>query len=122
MNEDGHQEPPVLDVNGGDRIDVGVSSLCSSPPASRRVPQSDIAMFMDHCGKDEKGNLLTDTSDHMSNSNRERSPARRKSPTLNDVHSSKILPRSFLLLSLFSLIRYRCPPLSIVRLHHVNQK
>jgi hypothetical protein len=51
-------------------------------------PQSDIAMFMDHCGKDEEGNLLTDTPDYMSDSNRELSPARRQSPTLTDVHSS----------------------------------
>jgi hypothetical protein len=85
MNEDGHQEPPVLDVNGGDRI--GVSSLCSSPPALR-VPQGDAAMFMDHCGKDDEGNLLTDSPDYMSDSNRECSPACRQSPTLNDVHSS----------------------------------
>jgi hypothetical protein len=88
-------------------------------------PQSDIAMFMDHCGKDEEGNLLTDTPDYMSDSNRELSPARRQSPTLTDVHSSN--PSTFfppppqpLLPDL--VFRYRRPLLSIVRLYHVNQQ
>ena len=90
MNEDAHRESPVLDVNGGDHMDVGVSSPCSSSPALR-VPQGDTAMVVDHCGRDEEENLLTDTPDYMSDSNRERSPARQQSPTLNDVHSSKSL-------------------------------
>jgi hypothetical protein len=98
MNEDGHRESPVLDVNFGDHMDVGVFS---SPPALR-VPRSDTAMVMDHCGRDEEENLLTDTPDYMSDSNGGRSPARRQSPTLNDVHSSKLsmpfpLPQPLLL-------------------------
>ena len=87
MNEDGHRESPVLDVNGGDHMDVGVSSSCSSSPALR-VPQGDTAMVMNHCGRDEEENLLTDTPDYMSDSNRGRSPARRQLPTHN-LHSSK---------------------------------
>ena len=47
-------------------------------------------MVMNHCGGDEEENLSTDTPDYsMSDLNRGRSPARRQSPTLIDVHSSK---------------------------------
>ena len=84
MDEDGHRESPVLDVNGGDHMDVGVSSSYSL-----RVPQDDTPMVMDHCSGDEEGNHLTGTPDYMSDSNRGRSPARLRSPTLNDDHSSK---------------------------------
>ena len=87
MNEDGHRESPLLDVNFGDRMDVG-SSSCSSPPALR-VLQGDTSIIMDHCGKVKEENLLTENPDYMTDSNRGRSPARRQSPTLNDVHSSK---------------------------------
>jgi hypothetical protein len=45
MNEDGHRESPVLDVYGGDCMDVGSAPL--------EVPQGDAAMVMDHCGRDE---------------------------------------------------------------------
>jgi hypothetical protein len=89
MNEDDHLESAAFDVNGGDHMDVGVSSSCSSSPASR-VAQGDTAMVMDHCGGDEEENLPTDTPDYsMSDSDRGRSPARRQSSTLIDVHSSK---------------------------------
>ena len=87
MNEDGHSESAVLDVKGEDHMDVGFSSSRSSSPALR-VPQGDTAMVMDHCGKGKEENLPSDTPDY-SDSNRGRSPARRQSPTLNDVHSSK---------------------------------
>ena len=87
-DEDGHREPTVFDVNGGDHMDVRVSSSFSSSPALR-VPQDDTAMVMDHCGRDEEENHLTDTPDYMSDSNRGRSPARRQSHTLNDDHSSR---------------------------------
>ena len=40
MNEDVHLESAVIDVNGGDRMGVGVSSSRSSSPALR-VPLSD---------------------------------------------------------------------------------
>ena len=63
INEDEHRESPVLDVNGGDHMDVGVSS--SRPPThALRVPQGDTAMVMDHCGRDEEENLLTDIPDY----------------------------------------------------------
>ena len=88
MNEDGHRESPVLDVNGGDQMDVGVPLLCSTPPALR-VPQADAAIATDHCGRDEEENLQTDTPDYMGDSYRERSPSRWQSPTPNGVHASK---------------------------------
>ena len=43
MDKDGHLELAVLDVNGGDHMDIGVSS-CSSSPALRAL-QGDTAMF-----------------------------------------------------------------------------
>jgi hypothetical protein len=70
MNEDGPWESPALVVNGGNHMEVGVSSSCSSPPAFR-IPQDDTAMInlKDHCRRDEEESLLTDTADYMSDSN-----------------------------------------------------
>ena len=99
-NIDGHRESPLLDVNGGDHMDVRVSSLCLSSPALR-VSQGDSAMIMDHCDRDEEENLLTDTPDYMSDLNRGLSPPCQQSPTLKDVHPSKPFtpfpPQPFLL-------------------------
>ena len=70
MNEDGHLESAVFDVNGRDRMDVGVSSSCSSSPALR-VPLSDKALLMDHCDGIKEENLPTYSPDcSMSDSNR----------------------------------------------------
>ena len=89
MNEDVHLESAVIDGNGGDRMGVGVSSSRSSSPALR-VPLSDTAMVMDHCGGDKEENLPTYIPDcSMSDLNRGRSPVRRQPPTLVDVHSSE---------------------------------
>ena len=74
MNEDGHCDSPVIDVNGGDHGDVGVSSAF-------RVHQSDTSMVVDHFGRVEEKSLLTDTPEHMSGSNQSFPP--------NDVPSSE---------------------------------
>ena len=93
MNEDGHRESPLLDVTGGDHMDVRLSSLCSSLPASR-VSQNDSAVVMDRCDRDEEDRdeeekLSTDSPDYMNDSNCGLSPACRQSPTPKDVHPSK---------------------------------
>ena len=79
MTEHAHRESLVLDVNGGDHMDVGVSSSRSRSPALR-VCQGDADM-VDHFGKDEEKSVLTDIPEYMSGSN--------QSPTLNDVPSSE---------------------------------
>jgi hypothetical protein len=53
MNKDGHGEFPAIDVDhdGGDDVDVGVPSSCSSLP--------------DHFERDKEKSLLTDTPEPM---------------------------------------------------------